>query len=403
VRPLPLVCPYCYLSFSQRKILFRCNGQFGPDGHKCGISRDDPLYQRFGLQDALPPTFSAGSVSGRRSSAECPDCRSRTYRRICPFCHSQLPPHFGKVRHGMIVMIGAKESGKTVYLTVLLHELRYTVGRRFDLSVQGSDDHTRGWLEQQFKHGLYGDGELPDTTRTADAQQTQPLVFSLQMPGRGLVGRPKRETIMSFFDTAGEDLTTREGVELNTRYLTAADGVILLLDPLQMPGVREHASRGSTRPGIGPGPGPDAPLNVLSRVTDLLRGTSGRAKKIKVPMAVAFSKLDTLWNSFEPGSPLAQKPPEEKPVLDLGDCEAVHDHVRSLLHSWDYGQIDQLLRLNYGHYSFFGLSALGEATSDGQVVGGVRPYRVEDPFLWLLGRLGAIPTQHSGRRKQWLT
>lgn len=398
MRPI-LVCPYCYECFSQRKILFRCTGRFGPTGGRCEIGRDERLYERFGLQDGLPVTvFAAGS---RTSSAVCPQCKSETYRRICPFCHSQLPPYFGQIRSDLIAMIGAKESGKTVFLTVLLHELRNSVARRFRLSVQGSDDHTRDQL-RRHGGGLYGDGRLPFTTVRAAAQYAQPLVFNVQQPGSSLTGG-RRETIMSFFDTAGEDLTLQESVELNTRYLSAAGGVILLLDPMRMPGARRFASEGDGESGFRDGF--DTPLNILSRVTDLLRITGGRgpARKIRVPIAVAFSKLDTLWDFFEPGSPLAREPHDGRPVLDLDDLKAVHDHVRALLYDWGEDQIDQLLHANYEHYSFFGLSALGGPPRDGRVVGGVRPYRVEEPFLWLLAQFGVIPAHSSQWRKPWWT
>nr|WP_245652914.1 hypothetical protein [Herbidospora sakaeratensis] len=363
------------------------------------MGRDERLYERFGLQDGLPVTvFPAGS---RSTSALCPECGSQTHRRICPLCHSQLPPYFGQIRSDLIAMIGAKESGKTVFLTVLLHELGNSVARRFRLSVQGSDDHTRDQLRLHGS-GLYGDGRLPFTTVSAAARYTRPLVFNVQQPGNGLVGG-RRETIMSFFDTAGEDLSLQESVELNTRYLAAAGGVILLLDPLRMPGARRFTSGQDVAAGVRGGF--DTPLNILSRVTDLLRVTSGRgpAKKIRVPIAVAFSKLDALWDSFDPGSPLAREPHDGRPVLDLDDCTAVHDHVRALLYEWGEEQIDQLLDANYEQYSFFGLSALGGPPREGRVVGAVRPYRVEDPFLWLLAQFGVIPVRSSKRRKPWRT
>jgi hypothetical protein len=71
----------------------------------------------------------------------------------------------------------------------------------------------------------------------------------------------------------------------------------------------------------------------------------------------------------------------------------VHDYVRALLDDWEGSSIDQTLRHNYSRYRYFGLSALGASpTADRRVsTGVVQPYRVADPFLWLLSEFGAIP------------
>ncbi len=48
-----------------------------------------------------------------------------TFQRLCGSCHSQLPAQFGDARTHLIALVGAKESGKSVYMTVLLHELHH--------------------------------------------------------------------------------------------------------------------------------------------------------------------------------------------------------------------------------------------------------------------------------------
>jgi hypothetical protein len=389
-----LTCPYCYEGFAKKRILFRCSGLIGPTGKQCKATRDKVLFDRFGIQDALPPTFTG---DGKQRSAVHELCGCRTHHRVCPYCHSRLPVDFGWIDNRLIAMIGAKESGKTVYMTVLLHELMHGVGRRFDAAMDGCDDHTLNQFSQGFEHDLYEQSVLPATTQSSGAKTMQPLVYRVSLPRQGrLLGKRDKHTITSFFDTAGEDLTSRSSVDLNTRYLGAADGVILLLDPLQMRGARDRATPDTPMPGKGDGH--DTPFNVLSRVTALLRekGEVGADKKIKVPIAVAFSKMDALWDSFTPDSPLLQEAPGDLPALDVADTEAVHDYVRALLHEWDGGQIDQFLRANYVTYSYFGLSALGAVPRDRRVAGdGIRPHRVEDPYLWLLGRFNIIATHRS--------
>lgn len=386
-----LVCPYCYQDFSPKEILYRCSGLLGPQGKKCKSTRDPVLFDHFDQQLPLPPVFEA---RGRGGEAACPACRAPTQRRVCPRCHSRLPVHFADIDNRLIAMIGAKESGKTVYMTVLLHELTHGLGQRFGTAVQPSDDYTRQQFAERFEHDLYGLRALPRATASAGAARRQPLVFRVSKRQRTRLRERTRHTLMSFFDTAGEDLVSSESVELNTRYLRSASGIILLLDPLQMRGARELAAPGTPMPSGGKGF--DSPLNVLSRVTELLQNATGcpPGRRLSIPMAVAFSKVDALWDAFEPGSPLMQPAPDTEAYLNADDRLAVHEHVRSLLYEWDGGQIDQLLESAYERYSYFGLSALGEVPRGGRIAeAGIRPHRVEDPFLWLLGHFKVVPTR----------
>lgn len=385
-----LACPYCYDSFAEREILFRCAGRPGLDGTSCPRKRDEVLAGKMGRALALPPVFTG---RGSRLRAQCPDCAVETNYRLCPRCHSQLPLHFGKVRSRLIALIGAKQSGKTVYMTVLIHELMNRVGARFGASVVGSDDDTRAMFDRDYERRIYREGALPGSTMSAGVTDGRraPLVFRFTVERRRLLGRAGLDhSILSFFDTAGEDLTSQGSADLNARYVGSADGIILLLDPLQMRGARELARDGA---GAGAEQGVDHPLTVLTRVTDLLHRTRrGRpGSRIAKPIAVAFTKLDTLWHQFPDGTAL-RRPAADAPRFDVGDSVAVHSYVQALLHDWDGAQVDTYLRHNYAKYRYFGLSALGDLPTPENRVNpmGVRPYRVQDPFLWLLNEFGTI-------------
>ena len=273
-------------------------------------------------------------------------------------------------------MIGAKQSGKTVFMTVLIHELMHRVGRVLDAAIVGSDDETRKSFDRDYDQRLYQEHSLPDATRPVAARaQRRPLVFRMTVRRRRLARSREQHTILSFFDTAGEDLTTSESVDLNVRYVSNADGIILLLDPLQMPEARGQALPDTVLPEDG---GFDRPFNVLSRVTDLLREKiDDPTQKIETPVAVVFSKLDSLEHTFSPASPLTRLP-QLRPEFDTQGSLAVHHQVQALLDDWDGPQIDQLMRHNYAHFRYFGVSALGGLPLD--------------PFLWLLSQFGTIPS-----------
>jgi Double-GTPase 2 len=401
LKPLPLFggtrlyCPYCYGAFSEREIWFRCSGRIGPKGQRCAHEIDKLLRDRTGFGGVLPPVFDA---DGRMRAANCPKCGAESTTRICPACHSQLPVHFGKVRSRMIALVGAKESGKTVYMTVLVHELMHRVGEDLNAAIGGADDNTRLRFASDYEQPLYRDARLlaPTTTATRDRA---PLVFRFTTEGkssrlsRNGTGEPQR-TLLSFFDTAGEDLRSAQSVEENVRYLAAADGIVLLLDPLQMRGARKLAAPGSRLP--TPGAAGDEPANVLENITDLIMAKEGikASQRIGKPLAVVFTKMDALLHDLKETSPLL-RPPAHTPYFDERDSLEVHTEIQRLLARWEGSRIDQIAQKNYRTYRYFGVSALGETPTQENRVSprGIRPYRVTGPFIWMLAQFGTVPVE----------
>ena len=394
-----LSCPYCYNGFTEREIWFRCSGRIGPEGKRCEPVADNLLRTRTGFIGALPPAFDA---DGRQRAANCPVCHAESTTRICPACHSQLPVHFGKVRSRMIALVGAKESGKTVYMTVLVHELMHRVGEDLNAAISGADDSTRLRFASEYEQPLYRDARLLASTTTAATRDRAPLVFRFTTEGHGPLGgrlgrngagEPQR-TLLSFFDTAGEDLRSAQSVEENVRYLAAADGVVLLLDPLQMRRARQLAAPGTRLP--TPGVASDEPANVLENITDLIMAKEGvkPSQRISKPLAIVFTKMDALLHDLKETSPLLQ-PPAHTPYFDDQDSLEVHTEIQRLLARWEGSRIDQIARKNYRDYRYFGVSALGETPTEENRVSprGIRPYRVTGPFMWMLALFGAIPLE----------
>lgn len=393
-----LACPYCYETFTARQVLFRCNGRLSKEGKRCPLRQDEQLAARRGgdHRRELGPVFKPGGLAGgNTNSAACPDCGSISTYRICPVCHSQLPAQFGMVGSRMVGMAGAKESGKTVYMTVLLHELRNRVGAQFNAALMGADDETLRRFGTEYEDELYGRGHMFASTQRAAANdgQVDPLVFRFTAAQGGLRESKRRQSLMSFFDTAGEDFESQDSVDVNTRYLACADGILLLLDPLQMKGARDLTAPGTLLPGTGPQY--QSPETILTRVTErLLKQNRGGREQIGKPIAVVFSKIDALWHTFGDGSPLRAAPPQDG-AFDEADSLNVHEEIRHLLRSWEGSQIDLILRNHYPRHRFFGISALGQPpTTDNNVAAsGIQPYRVADPLLWLLNEFGVVPVK----------
>ncbi|MER7205942.1 hypothetical protein ABT340_02670 [Streptosporangium sp. NPDC000239] len=395
-----VTCPHCFARLRPGRIEFRCVGASGRRGG-CDPEPDEVLARHLGSASgvSLPPAF---AVPRPGSRAECPRCHRPTGRRVCPRCHGPLPAEYCRRPGRIVALVGAKGSGKSTYLTVLLHELANQVGEELNTTLMGCDERTIERYRRDFARPLYEENRLLGATRSAETEPGGPLVYLLSRTvwsfdrAVRLFGREfrirwdrTRSLALVLFDAAGEDLRSRDRSELYLSYLGAADGVVVLLDPLGLPGAG---------PPVNGDPGDD-PLDVLARVTELLRERHRSGwlsgwfpRRLRIPVAVALSKIDALRPEFGRQSALHRARPRTG-RLDLDDREAVHEQVRALLDRWQAGAIDRYLGQHYTGHALFGLSALGGEPDlgTGRVgPGGVRPYRVEDPLLWLLYRFGIL-------------
>jgi hypothetical protein len=213
-------------------------------------------------------------------------------------------------------------------------------------------------------------------------------VLEWQARRRRLGREVDRSTVLSFYDAAGEDLTTQDIVN-SQAYLAAADGLIVLLDPFQLAGARDRVAltRLVQRD-------TELPLHVLSRITEMLRTSRGLGarRKVDVPIAVVFSKIDAFYRLLGEGHPLLRAP-AVGPYYDEAVGQDTDEHVRALLRELDADDIDAHLRYNYKRFRYFAVSSLGAEPDYARLrvdPSGVRPYRVDEPLLWLLSLFGVI-------------
>ncbi|MFB7514637.1 hypothetical protein [Streptomyces sp. NPDC056144] len=396
-----VICPYCFERSQAARLPYRClmsrTGLRG--GTPCDPERDD-LWAGFTGGTAAPSAYMRGPVfpapralpwSRGGGRAECPRCGVASPVRVCAGCHSDLPSDYCSQDSRIIALIGAKASGKSTYVSVLVNELRHRVGQSFGASLAAMGDETQR-RDREMAEDLYERLRLPGTTRPAATGFNDPLLYRLSLPRQGRDG--SRHTALVFFDAAGEDLKSAEALNRYTQYLSAADGIVLLVDPLQMGAVRDSL------PGDGgpPMPNRETPaLQIASDVATQLRshGKGGSRGRVDTPLAVAVTKTDTLRALLDPHSPLLRNTPHSGGRFDEVDRMAVHEETRSLLEGWDSGALWRQLERDYSTVSLFGLSALGspppsDAPADAPP-SGPQPVRVEDPLLWLLGRRGLIP------------
>jgi hypothetical protein len=387
-------CPFCYNKIDQSRLAYRCLGRGVPGGTQTCVKKDNEQRQKeIGVRELSFPTFEVVSkgVMGTPREAACPTCGGVTGRRACPVCHSPLSSTFRTSRSPMVGVIGGKGAGKSIYLSVLYHELRTSVRRRFQADIglvgdqQGALGSSQDWLTN-YEDQLFEHGKLLGGTESAAGGRRAPVVVEWRQPRRKLGMESLMTTILSFYDAAGEDLSSDDRVH-DQAYLGIADGLILLLDPWQLP----HAAKRIDVPPMAKDSAP--PLQVLRKVTEQLRTSHGApSKRLKVPVAVVFAKMDAFFPVLGSNHPLMSSP-AAMPGYDEVTGLDTHEHVKSLLDEYGADDIDAHLAVSYTNYRYFAVSALGAVPdygTDTVNARGVQPFRVEEPLLWLLNRLGVV-------------
>ena len=263
-------------------------------------------------------------------------------------------------------------------MTVLLHELMHQLGQRLDAAISGADDRTMQRFASEYEGRSTGSRCCCPRPRRQDcttgcrwssgsprAAGDWPARPSVRADAQGR-RRPAAAHLLSFFDTAGEELRSQQSVEQNVRYLAAADGIVLVLDPLQMHGARR-------RPSPAPGGPPrrsrltsPPPSWRTSPTSSWPRGARETEPWISKPLAIVFSKMDTLFHEPARNQPAAAA---GRPRPHISTSGTAWRYTRRSSGCWPSGKgtrIDQLARLHYRTYRYFGVSALGETSDRGQ-------------------------------------
>lgn len=382
------VCPYCFEYFDLKDTPFRCASAIGV----CNHVKDD-VYAKAWLDNRVMGKVipAQKSLKARFSrSATCPDCNNQSYKRLCPHCHMELPQTTGEFKNHIFAVIGGKDSGKSHYIAVLIEQIKKEIGPNMGLLLTPENDFTIKHYNEKFYKPVYDTGRCIDTTKSGvvDSDVKLPMVYSLRLTGKGLFedNKIKKYITLVFFDSAGEDLESEDTMSTVNKYIYRADGIILLIDPLQLSTVTKKLPANTPKPKHN-----SVTADILSRTAKLIQ--NGRnlkpTEKIKTPIAVAFSKFDAVLPLIDPQYQL-HRGANHNEGFDVGDFEAINDEMMSLLDQWNHQDIIQMATTRFANYGFFGLSALGCNPHMTKSIPNVTPSRVEDPFLWLLAQNGAI-------------
>jgi len=332
-------------------------------------------------------------------SAECPECKQKTYKVVCPGCHNTLPESTLLGRDMIISIVGSRDTGKSHFVGVIIRELIDRISVKFGGAMIAFDDSMKRY-DINFGHRLYFDLQKLDLTQSSvqniNNSAYRPLIFSLNLKKKGFFGESIDCYTFVFFDTAGEDLNELDTMTTVNKYICKSAGIIFLLDPMQIPSVAnqldekivKRASSVNWRQATNSD-------DIMARVSTMIRNDKNMktSQKIDIPVAAVFSKFDAIETLVPSGSTVLESSPHcsEKAFL-LSDWHNVNSEIQGLLRAWGADSFMAQLDVNYKNYSYFAVSALG-LNNNPRADRGIerpRPHRIEDPLLWILKENGVI-------------
>ncbi|MFO1432366.1 MAG: hypothetical protein U1F76_19850 [Candidatus Competibacteraceae bacterium] len=366
--PRKVICPYCFEEFPLEQMLFSSYGG--------GV---EPRPARYTWLDRLlhRPLRTPKDPQGRLLT-----------QKQCPSRHV-LPYTAGTQASLVIGVIGAKFSGKSHYIAALIERLGSQVAFDWQADLLPVTEETSTRYQREFYEPLFGKRlELPATTGTPS-----PLIYDLYFSGK-LEGKQRNRSVtLALYDTAGENFDNPDVVRQMVRYLRVASGLLLLIDPLQSPIVREALPSSIPLPDLDQMAEPNV---IISRILTELEGNKivTQAGPLATPVAVVLTKCDVLRDSgLIDSNRLWSSDYRHVGYFDRESHEDMTGMMGECVLRWS-PRAYNTVQARFPRHGFFGVSPTGCASDKTtRRYQYVSPWRVEDPLLWLLAELGVIPTR----------
>ncbi|MCL1845553.1 MAG: hypothetical protein FWF77_06595 [Defluviitaleaceae bacterium] len=392
-----IVCLYCFRNFAHDRVMFRALESLDAEGYFA--RHDDALDEyraRFHMDTAgeipvaLDPDefaevnkgFHRGVLSSLRD-----DYDNVTTRRICPYCHNDIPQSAGFAPSTIISVVGASQSGKSVYLTSLIHTLKTLTPRNFPIFCTPINNEMGRKFKFEYEDPLIEHGMLLDPTQKE--KQQEPFIFTFSF-----ADETKPEINIAFFDVAGEGMVDTAYMDIYAANIRNSGGILFLVDPLQF---RSIGKKIQLKNSLDYELSYDEPADVLSGlVEDYIYKQGGGMSDI--PTAVVLTKTDLLEPLMADGEYVREGSSffrnfTHRGLFNLNEFYDINDETEDFIAEID-PNFRNALKRRFADLGFFAVSALGTKPEGGRVAS-FAPVRVDEPFLWLLHRLGYVEGDES--------
>lgn len=147
---------------------------------------------------------------------------------VCPYCREDLVSGSGARQTIQLALIGSIGAGKSRLLDALIVELARTLH-----DIGGTITALNPAAGQYFEQAT---ARRQQAAPTAKTQHESPVGLPF------LVARERARVELQVMDAAGEAFASWDETA-KLRYLDTADGIVLVLDPLALPEIRDHLRR----------------------------------------------------------------------------------------------------------------------------------------------------------------
>lgn len=344
--------------------------------------------------------------------------------RLCPECHNPLTPNAGRYDMKIIAMYGNTKSGKTVYLHVLEAVL---AGDHNVIASSKTMDFTPfngmlapemlGKVAENYRNDhklLIESREMVEATKSGDI--VPPIVYHYTYTTRENLNQQK-DLLLVFRDIPGEDTQDPVKIKKYSFYLKNADAIMVMVDSSDLAMVKPHIANQETKASKG-----YLPISLMiTNLKNMLGG--GASGKIEVPTAVMLSKSDVLSSTgilaqmgleqgFREHVWVPNSNHTQHLYYDRLKAKKMHEVLRKTLKALGEGtSIVIPFETSFTNFSYFSISALGGSpTKDKRnvnnkevtayVMDSIKPFRIAEPFFWILSRLSCVPYIH---KEEWVS
>jgi hypothetical protein len=397
-----IVCPYCFSKFHHEEVVFRA-AHHRDDDEALALQEDELLNkyrEKFGLapidelEAIIYPSMipDENKISSDNVLMGVSDKYSVvTKKRLCPSCHNELPVTAGKYPSNIISIVGATSVGKSVYITSLIHTLQHVTASNFNAACIPLNNAISRRFRDEYEIPLFENGNLLEATATTKRQE--PFIFQFVFKDDG-----QAPLTLVFFDVAGEGMTEQEYLQLHAPHVKNSAGILFLVDPMQIRAIRQKMlHQMGENPGKIVGLAAEPRDVVVSLFEDFIAHQENN--KTDIPTAVVLTKSDLLYAlSSDEGEYIRSNSNvfhniSHSGYLNLDEYENINGEIRRFLSKVDIPFVDAI-DVYFREASYFAVSALGSNPVDQQVSGIISPIRVDEPFIWLLYKLGYIEGRH---------
>lgn len=383
------LCPYCRAVSSVDDVL---SISVHPD------FLGDPVLGESEQQRFLPTRFTADGQAVDAGGIRCPDM-------ACPRCHMMLPAFVLEKPLRIASIVGAPGAGKSYFLASSIWTARHTLTSRFGIGFYDLDPTINRWLND-YEERLFFQDDTESLQNIAKTQLQAVTVYRqalvdgnplfLPLPSLFRLAPSKGETqVLAMYDNAGEHF--QAGADSHqmpgTLHMINAEAILFLFDPSGDPRFRSFLNKGE---GTASNKAQRQDILLVEMATRIKRHLGSKVDgQVNKPIIFGVSKADLIINHLPVGlSPYVEKV-DGTWALDLSALGEMSSALRALLVKVVPEMVDTVESIS-DDVIYIPVSALGHnPMREGVRPADIKPFWVEVPLVYMLSRLGIVPTVSS--------